>query len=366
MHVDRQFLAWGGFFLVLGAIPLSVRQGWIPASAVAGAWDLWPFILVGVGLHLALRRTSLAALGGLVVAATFGLILGSALATGVWRFGGFGGCTGGDGAQGVAFAPVDGELAGDASVTLDLDCGDLTMAPAAGRAYRLEGEDDDGRGPEVDAAEDSVSVRSRDRQDFFGGTRDAWRMSLGTDPTYHLDIGLNAGSATLDLASMRLRDLVVAVNAGDMTLDLGDALAADELTAHANAGAIRITLPLRDLRGSISANAGLDRPVRARGRRPAHPDRGAPHGRLRHEPWWPHGGQRWGLGDARLHIRRGEDRARGERERRRRHARSGRWLPWLTRTTTIRARGRRSPRARRRPRRVHRAARRSSGGDGAP
>lgn len=256
MHVDRRFLAWGVFFLVLGAIPLGVRQGWIPASAVAGAWALWPFILVGIGLHLALRRTSLAALGGLVVAATFGLILGSALATGVWRFGGFGGCAGGDRAQGVAFAPVDGELAGDASVTLDLDCGDLTMAPAAGSAYRLEGEDDDGRGPEVDAAEDSVSVRSRDRQDFFGGTRDTWRMSLGTDPTYHLDIGLNAGSATLDLASMRLRDLVVAVNAGDMTLDLGDALAADELTAHANAGTIRITLPLRDLRGSISANAG--------------------------------------------------------------------------------------------------------------
>ena len=169
---------------------------------MAGAWALWPFILVGIGLHLALRRTSLAALGGLVVAATFGLILGSALATGVWRFGGFGGCAGGDRAQGVAFAPVDGELAGDASVTLDLDCGDLTMAPAAGTAYRLrEGEDDDGAVPRSTPRRTrSASGRATDR--LLRGHPDTWRMSLGTDPTYHLDIGLNAGSATLDLSSI--------------------------------------------------------------------------------------------------------------------------------------------------------------------
>src|SRR6476619_7537957 len=103
MHVDRRFLAWGVFFLVLGGIPLAVRQGWIPASALEGAWELWPLILIGIGLHLALRRTSLAALGGLVVAATFGLLLGSAIATGVWRFGSFGGCGSSDAAKGVAF-----------------------------------------------------------------------------------------------------------------------------------------------------------------------------------------------------------------------------------------------------------------------
>jgi len=256
MHVDRRFLAWGVFFLVLGAIPLAVRQGWILASALEGAWELWPLILIGIGLHLALRRTSLAAVGGLVVAATFGVLLGSAIATGVWRFGSFGGCGSGDAAKGVAFAPVDGQLQGDASVTLELDCGDLTLAPAAGAAYRLEGEDDDGRGPQVDANGDSVAVRSRDGTNFLGGTRDSWRMTLGTDPTYHLDVGVNAGSGSLDLSSMRLRDLVVGVNAGDLTVDLGDALQAAELTAHANAGTIRITLPLRDLRGSVSANAG--------------------------------------------------------------------------------------------------------------
>jgi hypothetical protein len=254
MHVDRRFLAWGVFFLLVGAIPLAVRQGWIAASVVEGAWDLWPLILVGVGLHLALRRTSLDALGGLVVAATFGLMLGSAIAIGVWRFGSLGGCD--DAANAVAFAPLDGQLEGDAGVTIDLDCGELTLAPAAGGAYRLEGEDDDGRGPGVERDGNEVAFRSRDSRSVFGGTKDTWRMTLGTDPEYHLDIGVNAGSATLDLSSMRIRQLTLGVNAGDMTVDLGDALAASELTAHANAGAIHITLPIRDLRGSISANAG--------------------------------------------------------------------------------------------------------------
>lgn len=254
MHVDRRFLAWGVFFLALGVIPLSVRQGWLPASAVEGAFELWPLILVGIGLHLALRRTSLAALGGLVVALTLGIIAGSALAVGVWRFGGLGGCT--DASQAVAFTPVEGQLANQASVTLDLDCGELTLTPASGAAYHLEGQDDDGHGPVVDAEGDSVAIRNRESRSIFGGTKDTWRMTLGTDPTYQLDIGVNAGSAKVDLSSMRLRELSVGVNAGDMTLDLGDALQASELTAHANAGAIRITLPLRDLRGSVSANAG--------------------------------------------------------------------------------------------------------------
>jgi hypothetical protein len=108
----------------------------------------------------------------------------------------------------------------------------------------------------VDAEADSVAIRNRESRSIFGGTKDTWRMTLGTDPTYQLDIGINAGSATLDLSSMRVRELSVGVNAGDMTLDLGDALQASVLTAHANAGAIRITLPIRDLRGSVSANAG--------------------------------------------------------------------------------------------------------------
>ena len=254
MHLDRRFLGWGVFFVVLGAVPLAVRQGLITEAVAGEAWNLWPLILIGIGIGLLLRRTPFEMLGGLIVAATFGLLLGAGIATGIWRFGSFGGC-GTDDANSRAFQPLEGQL-GDATIELVVDCGDLTLAPAAGTAYRLDGTDDGGRGPIVRASSDSLQIRPHEGGGFFGGARNTWRMSLGSDPTYRLDLNVNAGSATADLSSMRVRELSVSVNAGDATIDMEELLAAGELTASANAGTIRISLPLRDLRGSVSANAG--------------------------------------------------------------------------------------------------------------
>ena len=80
MRLDPRFLNWGVFFILLGAIPLAVSQGWIPASAIDNAWRFWPLILIGIGIGLLLRRTAFHFVGGLLVAATFGLMLGSVLA----------------------------------------------------------------------------------------------------------------------------------------------------------------------------------------------------------------------------------------------------------------------------------------------
>src|SRR5664280_2971296 len=76
MGVDRGRLNWGVFFIVLGAVPLAYHQGAVSSSAIGEAWRLWPLILVGIGLGFVLSRTPAAFLGGLVVAATLGLVLG--------------------------------------------------------------------------------------------------------------------------------------------------------------------------------------------------------------------------------------------------------------------------------------------------
>ena len=86
MSVDRRLLNWGVFLVLLGGVPLAVAQGWIPEDTVARAWELWPLILIGAGVGLILSRTPLRALGGIIVAGTFGVILGAMLAVG---FGGF-------------------------------------------------------------------------------------------------------------------------------------------------------------------------------------------------------------------------------------------------------------------------------------
>ena len=174
------------------------------------------------------------------MAATMGGLLGAGIATGIWRFGSLGGC-GSDDSGARAFPPIDGSLSGDARIVLDLDCGDLTLSPAAGSTYHIEGTDDGGRGPQARTASDSLDVRSRQGGGFFGGAHESWRMTLGTEVAASLDISVNAGSAHLDLASMHVPRLKISANAGDATIDMGQVASAGELTASANAGTVRVS-----------------------------------------------------------------------------------------------------------------------------
>jgi len=124
MRIHRGLLGWGVFLIVLGAVPLLVRGGYLDEATVRRAWQLWPLVLIGIGLGLMLQRTRLAAVGGLVVAITFGLLGGSLLVTGPG--GGFTTCGFGTGSgSGTAFETRSGTFGPAASVGLDLDCGEV-------------------------------------------------------------------------------------------------------------------------------------------------------------------------------------------------------------------------------------------------
>jgi len=82
MKLNRGRLNWGVFFIVLGAVPLAYRQGAVPLSTLSDAWRLWPLVLVGIGLKIVLSRTPAYFVGGLVVAACLGLVVGSLFAIG--------------------------------------------------------------------------------------------------------------------------------------------------------------------------------------------------------------------------------------------------------------------------------------------
>jgi hypothetical protein len=132
MRIDRRLLSWGLFFILLGAIPLAVRQGYLTEASLERWWSLWPLLLVGAGLGLLLRRTPFEFIGGLLAAGTVGVMAGSVLAVG---FGGFpiAGC--GDERGTVAFQTREGELSAGADVRLELNCGELTVV-----RRRLDGE----------------------------------------------------------------------------------------------------------------------------------------------------------------------------------------------------------------------------------
>lgn len=252
MHVNRSLLNWGVFLVLLGAIPIAVRQGLIPEETVARAWTLWPLLLVAAGVGLLLRRTRLEFVGGLLAAATFGVIGGGLLVSGGIPFGSCG-----DERDSVAFPAQEGTFAAAASVDVRLNCGELTVQAGLG-SWKVEGVDDDGSGPRIEATPSSLKVESDERFNFLG-SRDRWTVTLPTGSTIDLSATVNAGAARLLLGGANLGRLSVDINAGEGTIDLGDVAGITGLEVKVNAGQARVVLPNLALRGSIDANAGTAR-----------------------------------------------------------------------------------------------------------
>ncbi len=254
MRLNHGLLGWGVFLIAVGAVPLAVSQGYVSSDAVSAAWRLWPLILIAAGVSVLLRRTPVAALSGLLVAATVGVMLGGALAGGV-RGLPFASC--GDGQGATAFPQATGQLTDGASVQIELSCGEVSVATAEGTAWRVDGTDEDGQGPRVEESGDGVRIRSRDDRRGFDllNQKDRWAVTLPTVPV-ELDVEVNAGRGTLDLGNARLQGLHVSGNSGEVRLDLAGTAELAEFDIEMNAGSARINLPVRSLEGSVSLNAG--------------------------------------------------------------------------------------------------------------
>ena len=258
MHIRRGYLGWGVFLILTGAVPLLVRSGYLSDDQVARLWTLWPLILIGIGVGLVLSRTRFDFLGGLIVAATLGLMAGGFLSLGASTISG-GTCGSSEGT--TAFPTKEGSFSGgEASVIVTLNCGTADVSSAPGTTWRVEGRDDDGAGPTIESDGTSLSVRGREREGnpfMFLGARDTWTITLPTGgPTLGFELRLNAGSSTVDLGGARVSTVDVTLNAGSTTLDLSEVAAIQRLEGTLNAGSLGVTLPNRSMTGTIQANAG--------------------------------------------------------------------------------------------------------------
>jgi hypothetical protein len=263
VHVNRGMLGWGVFLIALGGVPAAVRGGALDPSAARRAWELWPLLLVGAGLGLALARTRVAFVGGVVVALVFGLIGGGVVAGGIGTGGGFAVCGFGAGsAGGAAAAPAPattGTFGGSADVRLAADCGSMTVAPGADSTWFVTWTGDLSRPPVITASGDRLSVQGARRDGLqLGTTPGEWTVTLPRDPVLTIALSVNAGSATASLGGLHLDALDVSVNAGDARLDLTGATGVRNVNASANFGSLSVTLPQPDgvLAGSLSANVG--------------------------------------------------------------------------------------------------------------
>jgi hypothetical protein len=270
MHIDRRLLGWGTFFILLGAIPLAVRGGYLDERSVSSWFSLWPLLLVGWGLGLLLRRTPAGWIGGAVTTVVFGVMAGGALATGFNGMPAFGACNGDR--VGTPFQTQSGTLATDGTVNLKFNCGTLAVTAIDGADWSVAGSDDGGRGPRVEANGTQVTFETPTGSAFFQDVgENSWTVGLPRASAFALGLTLNAGRGSADLAGASLDSTSLTVNAGDFRLDLVNATQVGDVNATVNAGRAIISLPAGGRSANMSLNAGgielclpADAPIRVR------------------------------------------------------------------------------------------------------
>jgi hypothetical protein len=261
MHVSRGLLGWGVFFIALGAVPLAVQGGVLDADTARQAWQLWPLLLIGFGLGLALHRTRWAVVGNVVVGLSFGLIAGGAVGGGIGPSGPFALCgvTGGT-TSSPNGQPVVGNLAAEASVQLAVDCGALTVSSAPGSGWSIAWPADGGHPPDLGPAGGGLlDAQFGQRHGFgVGGPAARWDVVLPEDPVLDVALDVGAGSVRADLAGAHLRSTSATVNAGDARLNVSGTLGLGSVRGDVNAGSMRVALPepSGSLAGTFHVNVG--------------------------------------------------------------------------------------------------------------
>jgi hypothetical protein len=248
MHIRRGLLCWGLFLIPLGAVPLLVRAGAVDAASLAGAWRLWPIILIALGLALVAGRSQVAVIGTAVTAIILGVAAGGALATGNPWFGVLGDCA--TGRNTTSQLDQSGSFQSSASVRLNLSCGTLQASTGDGSDWALHA-DYSGPPPTIAASADRLEIRS---PDSGGSRRQAWNLSL-PPALGALDLRANAGSGTINLAGADVGKLSAEINAFDLSVDASEAKV-QQLDVTLNAGRARIILGGGPLTGDLSVNAG--------------------------------------------------------------------------------------------------------------
>lgn len=249
MRIRPGLLFWGLFFILLGALPLLVRAGALDPEVLAGAWRLWPLLLVAFGISMILGRHKAGILGTAIAAIVLGIAAGGTLASGTNWIGNVGGC-GALGSGTDSRFEDGGGVGGPIMARFDLDCGSMDVSVAPGSDWRVQA-DYEGEPPTLELSDDAIGLRS---PDGFGLRRQAWTVTLPGDQLRALEISSNASTGTVSLAGANLSTLGADLNAGDLRIDASGARI-ERLDIEINAGRLRLRVDA-DTTGSLSANAG--------------------------------------------------------------------------------------------------------------
>ncbi len=250
MNVNRGLVFWGVALITAGAVALAIQAGAIAGAEAQQLWRFWPVALIAIGLAVIAARTPFALVATLVAALVVGA-LGGTLVSG-WPDGLDIGCSG----QPEEVASENGSFGGDASVSLDFDCGDLAVSAGPGSEWSVDARYSGDDAPEISSDDGSLLVAAEGGLFGFDDARQAWDVTVPIDVSLDLSIDANAASSTLDLDTATLSSLSVDANAGDVTIRLPSA-SVEDLSVDANAASISIeTDASTTFTGSVEMNAG--------------------------------------------------------------------------------------------------------------
>jgi hypothetical protein len=247
--VRRGFLNWGIFLICLGAVPLAVQLNVIDRDVAASLLRLWPLILIGIGLGIMLRFTRAAALGGIVVAATFGVLVGVFFAAGFPSFASA--CTGDS--TGTPISRT-GTATGNMDLDVELTCGEMTIGRAPGGTWSVDVTAGD-ETPTIESSGSLLRLRSVTNARWFGSdTSETWHVTVPTETSLSGNITVNAAKIVATLGQGPVGSINITYNAADGRLDLGGASAAT-LNGTLNASTVGIILPSGSFTANVTINA---------------------------------------------------------------------------------------------------------------
>lgn len=249
MNYHRGLLFWGLALITGGAVALAAQLGYIDGDWLAGAWRLWPLILIAIGVSILAARTPFAIVGTIVAALVIGAAGAALIAVGP----GVAAC---GGSQPRNLETEQGQFGDAAEVSLDFNCGSLEVGTTDGNQWSVASGRQGGDPATATADRSRLHVESSDRDGWWTGGRQHWIVGLPTGTSYQLEITPNAADAMIDLGGAHFTSVSLQPNAGSVRLDLTDAQV-DNLDLSVNAGSAVVLIGVgTSMDATMSANAG--------------------------------------------------------------------------------------------------------------
>ncbi len=202
-------LFWPIILIGAGVIFLLANLGIIPSNPWPIIWNLWPVILIVVGLDILFGRRSV--LGGLI-GAVMGLVLIAGLIFLLIAQPNLPGLNVGFGDAQLQTRHVEAPLASiqTANAAFDFGSGDYRLSALSDSDKLIDGEVSyyGNLTFDVNASNDRASIRMDSQfacvMCIFNGNGERWDIGLNAKPAYDLDLNYGSGGGTADLSQLTL------------------------------------------------------------------------------------------------------------------------------------------------------------------